>query len=504
MSHFADYLASSGEYGVVRQIRHPLVLVDGLPGATLDEVVYFENDQPGRIIALHPNRVDIALLSNHPVVPGARVARTGAPLAMQLDGSQRGQVINPLGQSLINRTSTTAERTARLRATRGQARPIYQPVPRLADRAPIARPFVTGSSVVDLLVPQAAGQRSAVFGDQKTGKTSFLLATARAHAEQGIVIYAVIGRPWSDLKRVYDFAQSTTTTQTNVIIVATSADDVPSLITLTPHAAMTAAEYWRDAGNDVLLILHDLSTHAEFHREIALVAGQFPGRESYPGDIFHEHARLLERAGNFRVQNHGEHAITCLAAAETVDEDIGSYIVSNLISITDGHLLFDRANYSQGRRPAVRPAASVTRVGTKVQSPLLKELHLLLIEFLAAYRRAESFSHFGAELSGPAVQAATRGRRLIELFAQAKYNFMPLSVQIMLATMIWQGWFDDQPPAAVSRVRDNLIAHYHGSRAVRQKCEQLIEHAPLASFIAALNQEQSWLMQLCQAATISK
>ena len=496
MTNFQKYLDEFDEFGIVEEVHFPLAFVEGLPSVHVGEIIWFDNDEPGYVQSLHSGVAQVALLSNDRVRPGMRVARSGKPLSIPVGAAQRGQAVTPLGQPLIPGATFGGSL---------EDRAIDTPPPHIGSRAHVNRPFITGSTAVDLFVPLGAGQREAIFGDQKTGKTSFLLATARAHAERGgIVVYAIIGRPWSDIKKVYDFIQDDAASQQNIILVASSANDVPNLITITPFSAMTIAEYWRDNGNNVLLILHDLSTHAKFYREVALIGGRFPGRESYPGDVFHLHARLLERAGSFNVPGHENVAITCLPIVETVRSDVTNYIVSNIISITDGHILFDPARYSQGQRPAVSPSESVTRVGLKVHTKLAKELHRKLIAFLAQYNQAQKYSHFGAELSEDLQRTTTIGARLTRVMAQAIYLNVPFNVQLVMTTMIWQGWLNDEPEEAAAQWRDRLQNHYKHDKSVAKVIDQLVLAKDVAEFIDYLNERRQYLTELCHSEKISK
>lgn len=488
MDHFQHYRKQYQEFGIITEVRYPLVVVDGLPGAHAGEVVWFESDRPGYVQSLAEGSVQIAMLTNDPLRPGQQVARSGEQLSLPVGPMQRGQVINPLGEPLLPGSSFAGQTTDY---------PLDIPAANIQSRSLVSRPFLTGNTIIDLLVPLGAGQREAVFGDQKTGKTSFLLGTARAHAQHGIVVYASIGRPWNDIKRVHDFINAESTTQQNMIHVASSANDVPSLITLTPFSAMAIAEYWRDAGHDVLVILHDLSTHAKFYREIALVAGSFPGRESYPGDIFHLHARLLERAGSFVVPGHNNVTITCLPVVETVRSDVTDYIVSNIISITDGHIMFDPVLYSQGTRPAVLPQASVTRVGLKVQSKVAKGLHRQLLAFLGSYEQAKKYGHFGAELSEELKQITAVGDRLVSLMTQPPYLNIPFPVQLVSTAMVWQGWLNHEPVEATGQWRERLMSHYLGNTQAATTIDALAAASTIDIFLEMLASQQAYLTTIC-------
>jgi len=496
MTNFQKYLDQYAEFGVVEEVHFPLAFIGGLPNVHVGEIIWFDDDEPGYVESLHKDKVQVALLSNHRVRPGMRAVRAGTPLSIPIGPGQRGQAVTPLGTPLVPNTTFEGE---------FENRTIDISPPPISARASVKKTFVTGSTAVDLFVPLGAGQREAILGDQKTGKTSFLLATARAHAENGgIVVYGVIGRPWSDVKRVYDFIRQDETSQQNIILVASSANDVPSLITLTPFSAMTIAEYWRDAGFDVLLILHDLSTHAKFYREVALIGGRFPGRESYPGDIFHLHARLLERAGSFNVTGHDSVSITCLPIVETVRSDVTNYIVSNIISITDGHILFDPSRYSQGQRPAVSPGESVTRMGLKAMPKLAKELHRKLIAFLAQYDQAKKYSHFGAELSDDLRSVQVTGARLTQVMAQAIYLNVPFNVQLVISTIVWQGWANDEPEDAAAQWRDRLHNQYKHDPAVSGVIDDLVSAGEVSAFIEQLTQRKQYLVELCHSEKISK
>lgn len=479
-----------GEYGVVEQVRHSIAIVRGLPGARLNELVYFDNDEPGRVIVLDHETIQITQMSSVIIKPGQKVARSGRPIFMQVGAAQRGQLVNPLGQSVIPGISISGSL---------EEFPIDKSTPPLEHRAPINKPLMTGTSIVDLLVPIALGQREAVFGDQKTGKSTFLISTAKAHAEAGgIVVYCLIGRPTNDLKRIHDFIMNDDLIRQNIIVVATTSNDAPSLIEITPFSAMTAAEYWRDQGNDVLLILQDLSSHARFHRETSLVAGKFPGRESYPGDIFHEHAKLLERAGNFKVSGKGEGSITCLPVVETVEGDLGSYIVSNIISITDGHLMFNASDYNKGQRPAVDPEGSVTRIGLKVRQRAVKEFQRELMAYLAKYEQAEKFSHFGNELSEKLKIIRKTGDRLRAFFAQGIYQNIPASVQIIMATMIWLGWLNDKTLDQVIDARDRFSSKYRADQKIANKIDDILKTENLKECQKEIEFKKEWLLEICQ------
>ena len=244
------------------------------------------------------------------------------------------------------------------------------------------RPMFTGMTLVDLMIPLGRGQRELVLGDRKTGKTQFLLQAALAQASVGTVcVYACIGKKKAEILRVKEFFAKEGILDKTVIVASSSQDSTGEIFTC-PYTAMAVAEFFRDRGQDTLVLLDDMTTHAKFYREMSLLLRKFPGRDSYPGDIFHIHSKLLERSGNFVIKKDGNEmdvAITCLPAAETIQGDLTGYIQTNLMSMTDGHIYFDNELFFKGRRPAINPFISVTRVGYQTQTSLRKEMWAALV-----------------------------------------------------------------------------------------------------------------------------
>jgi len=206
---------------------------------------------------------------------------------------------------------------------------------------------------------------------------------------------------------------------------------------------MTLAEYFRDEGHDVLVVMDDLFTHAKFYREIMLIGKRFPGRNAYPPDIFYTHARLLERAGNFILANGSEHSITCLPVVESVEGDIAGYIQTNLMSMTDGHIYFDVEMFAKGNRPAINPFVSVSRVGRQTQSPLRLSLNRELISFLTLHRKLESYSHFSAEAGSDVKRTLAVAERIFAFFTQNANEVKNIDLQIVVFCLLWIDYWQD-------------------------------------------------------------
>ncbi len=484
MSNFKFYLNKYKEFGIVEAVFHPIAVVSGLPNVQPKEVVIFDNNIRGQVLRLSRSTAEILLYSHHPVRVGQQLTRTGEPLKIPVGSYILGQVVDPLGKLLLPIEQAATSFTTELEPgywdkyvidKAEDQRLIDAPqIKKLLDRVEIRRQLVTGVTLVDLLLPMGKGQRELVVGDRKTGKTSFVLSAMKAQIEMGgVVVYSAIGKKSIEIEMLREFSVRHKMLQ-SMVIVATTAHDSASLIYSAPFSAMTIAEYLRDNGNDVLVVLDDLSTHAKFYREISLLAHQFPGRDSYPGDIFFTHARLLERAGNYKHQEKGEAAITCLPMAETQENDLSDYIVSNLIGITDGHILFDKNEYIKGRRPAVNVSLSVTRVGKQTQTPLNQEINRKVLAFLGQYERSQVYSHFGSELNQTVHQVLDKGNLLYTLFSQSPEEIVPRSIQIISVALIWLDLLSPSQLGVFIGFRKCLVQMYAGDKVFRETIDKAI------------------------------
>src|SRR3972149_299882 len=330
MKDFNYFLDKLGEIGFVDRSVHSLVYVSGLPKVHPGEVVMFESQDLGQVLSLTPEEAEILVLTSSQIRVGSKVVRTGEHLQVEVGNGLLGRMIDPLGRPIDS---------ARL-VKSVESRSIDLTPPKLLERKLVEKSLDTGVSIVDLVIPLGKGQRELVIGDRKTGKTEFLFRTVVTQAFEGTVcIYAVIGQKQIDIKKLSEFFEEQKVMK-NTVIIASSSSDPAGLIYLTPFTAMTVAEFFRDQGMDVLLILDDMTTHARNYREISLLAKRFPGRSSYPGDIFYLHAKLMERGGNFLLfkdldistktkispDQVKEVSITLLPVAEMVMGDFSGYI----------------------------------------------------------------------------------------------------------------------------------------------------------------------------------
>lgn len=485
------------QQGTVISVRYPIVQVDGLDNAYSGEIVHFEDGGFGQIISLGKERVSIMMFGKNIPRIGTAVESRDRSLTLQLCPDIIGKIIDPLG------THLGEEHQCEHHPENKEHRTIDVPPPHLEQRAPINQPLKTGVAIADLLLPLGKGQRELIVGDRKTGKSTFLVQTARMQIAQGsVVVYACIGKKSHEIKELLEtFAHFNLSSQSCMVI--STADDTPSTITLTPFTAMTVAEYLRDQGKDVVVILDDLSVHAQFYREIALLARRFPGRDSYPGDMFFVHARLLERAGNFHLQPSTSHqattaSITCLPVAVTREGELTNFIVSNLISITDGHLFFHTDLFTRGLRPAIHTGLSVTRVGKQTQTPLEREMNYALSLFLTQYEKTRGLAHFGAELTEYTRQILVKGDLLFAFFNQTKEIQLPPALSVFFAGCIYFDWFNEVPPKDLLAKRDHCIARYNSDPTVRKMIDDLLSKTSLTDLSESLTRHEKIIKTVCQ------
>ena len=439
MLTFKDCLAKTSEMGFVEELMLSVARVSGIPGAHLREQVLFESGQRGEIISLRPNIAEVMVFSREPLRVGTRVVRVGYPFSILAGEKLLGRIIDSLGEPLEGEKDWT-ERDM-------QWLPVDVRPGEIATRKRISRGFETGVMLVDLLIPLGYGQRELILGDRKTGKSQLLWRAVKTQVRQGnICIYAAVGKKKMEILQTWNFLKDSGIASSTVMI-ASGANDSAGEIFLTPYTAVTLAEYFRDKGRDVLLVIDDMTTHAKYYRELALLSRKFPGRDSYPGDIFHIHSKLLERAGNFTTGS-----ITCLPLAETQMGDITGYIQTNLMSMTDGHIYFDSELFFAGRRPAIDPFLSVTRVGRQTQSPLQKDISSRLLTMLSDYEKTTRFVKFGTELGENSRAILDMGEKIWQFFDQPINEIVPRPLAMVLFALLISGNFN---PKNTQKAIDN-------------------------------------------------
>ncbi|WEK45115.1 MAG: F0F1 ATP synthase subunit alpha [Candidatus Sphingomonas colombiensis] len=434
------------ETGRVESSGDGIAIISGLPNTRLDEVLRFADGQYGFVQTLDTDRIGCVLLDAADTIrAGDEVIGTGEIVRTPVGPALLGRVVDPLGRPLDGGNPIEA----------AQQRPIDQPAPAIVDRDLVTQPVQTGSFAIDALFALGRGQRELIIGDRATGRTSLAVDTIINQRTSDIIcVYIAIGQKSSDVARVIEQVRTHGTFERCIFVVASPAG-APGLQWIAPFAGFSMAEYFRDSGGHALVVLDDLSKHAATHREIALLTGQPPGREAYPGDIFYLHARLLERAAKLSAAKGGG-SLTALPIAETDAGNLSAYIPTNLISITDGQIVLDAKLFAAGQKPAVDVGTSVSRVGGKAQSQALRAVSGSLRLQYAQFLELEMFTRFG-EKPEPRIQAQIdRGRRLRAVLSQPQFEPLRLADQVALALAVSEGVLDSVPAEAISALRHRL------------------------------------------------
>lgn len=477
MKTFEEYLKDTGEVGFVDTVLGPIVYAHGLPHAHPKERVVFETGEMGYIMSFNRDQVEIALLSPTDVKVGTRISRTNESLKIAVSTKMLGSVIS--SKEMESTIYEAADKDA-------EYREIDTSESLFSDHTKVTHPLDTEVTIVDMLVPLAKGQREIIVGDRKTGKSSFLHQVVLSASKQGMVcIYACIGKTEQEIQRVSTYFKNNPLSK-DVIIVASNSSHRPGVTFLAPYIGMTIAEFFKDQGKDVMLILDDLTTHARYYREMMLLAKRFPGRGSYPGDIFYIHSRLLERAGSY-----SKGTITCLPVAQSVQGDLSGYIQTNLMSITDGHIFFDNELFDQGRRPAINPFLSVTRVGNQTQTNLQREVGRQLRGFLSHYEKIKAFRHFQSELSESVQANFDMGERMTIYLDQTIDVLIPRTVNVLLFGCIWSNFWKNIPIAKMKQDFIEIRKAYEGKADFKKLIDEMIAGSDtLEIFLQNLKQNQ--------------
>ncbi len=491
MDSYQSYLDSVKEYGVVTNVHNHMVNVDGLPSVQIGELVLFESGELGYVFRVEGSLVRVLLFSQSHIRVGSKLVRTGKNVTIPTGPELKGCVMDPLGR--IISPSPTFRKPSLSRGV------VLEQTPLLERRVRINKPFLTGVTIVDFMVPLGKGQKQVIVGDRKVGKSSFFFTTVKTQVKENptqVIIYALIGKNKSDVKQLIEKYRSENLSQYMIFVVSTS-EDSPSLISFTPTTAMVLAQYFRGTGVDSVVILDDLTTHAKYYREIMLTGGEFPGRDSYPGDTFFVHAGLLEASGNYIAADGKEVSITCFPVVETIEGDLTGYICTNIMSMTDGHIFYDSNSYFNGRRPAIEPLLSVTRVGKQAQSSLKREINHEVSVFLSEYERSLNYSHFGAELSQKIKDIIKKGDFLYKFFDQNYSELFPEPVQYILFSLIWLNITDKIPNVDIASCKKQLTTAYADPQN-KLLFENVINSKTMYELLTHTSQKEQEFLTLCK------
>lgn len=436
------------EIGYVTKVRDFLTRLDGFPTIRINDMVESDTGLRGWISTLGLDFAEVLMLDEGQITPRQMFKRTNSRLGVVAGDFLLGRAINPLGIPIDGKGALTRTKAA-------EVLELEQGAPGIESREYITQQFLTGITLIDTLIPLGQGQRELVMGDAHSGKTQFLVDTIVNQKGTGVIcIYASIGKPAVSVRGLINILRANKALDYTVVIATSSSEPAP-LIFLTPKTAVTVAEYFQKKGRDVLLILDDLGNHAKIYREISLLGNKSPGRESYPGDIFYQHAHLLERAGNF-TPDAGGGSITALPVIELNMADFTTLIPTNVMSMTDGHLLFKSSLRSQGQSPAIDISLSVSRVGRQTQDKVSNLISAKVRQVLSQASDLETISRFSSELSEETQLTLRRRILIMELLKQEPLTAIPKQIQVVLLALPFITFFNNKNKTFLEKYKKTI------------------------------------------------
>ena len=414
--------------GTILSIKDGIVQIYGLADAVLGEMLQFADNTYGMVLNLERDIVGAVVLGAYEnLQEGQTVRCTGRVLSVPVGKELLGRVVNALGEPIDGKAPIKTQDFS----------PIEKIAPGVITRENVNQPLQTGIKAIDTMVPIGRGQRELIIGDRQTGKTAIVIDTIINQKDSGIkCIYVAIGQKTSSLANIMYKLEEENAMQHTIIVAATAADSAAQQY-IAAYAGCTMGEYFRDRGEDALIIYDDLTKHAWAYRQISLLLRRPPGREAYPGDIFYLHSRLLERAAkvntsyiekttNGKIKNKTG-SLTALPIIETQAGDVSAFIPTNIISITDGQIFLETDLFNAGIRPAINVGLSVSRVGGAAQTDIIKKLGGGLRLALAQYRELEAFSQFASELDETTRKQLEHGQRAVEILKQPRFATLTIA-----------------------------------------------------------------------------
>lgn len=424
-SQFQKLVEADNLTGEVVAVNRFIVEVKGLEGVRVGSQVLFENGQRGLVREAYGDKVILYNIDTEELPLGLLAVVENDVLSVPVGEGLVGRVVNPMGQPLDGKGAVKATKKSG----------IFTPAPGIMDRKMLDEQLASGVTAVDSFFPIVLGQRIAILGDSKSGKSTFLSQlSANQDGTDRIVVYVLIGKRKVDVERLLRGLNESGAMEHTIVVMADIFDSLTQSY-LAPYAACAMAEeLWYNLNRDVIIIYDDLSSHAESYRQLSLLQEVDPGRDSYPGDIFYTHSSLLERAGKL-LSN--DKTLTSLPVVLTPNDDITAYLSTNVMSITDGQIIFDLGYFRKGIRPAVNAGLSVSRVGGQAQTKRQKQLSTALFKALAKYKQADEFSHFSSQLSAETRLDLQRGKHLYQALGQTPEELFSLvEQQLMLETIM--------------------------------------------------------------------
>ena len=450
-----DIASQARNEGTILSVSDGIVRIHGLADVMYGEMLEFPEGVFGMALNLEQDSVGAVILGDYlGLAEGMTVKCTGRILEVPVGPELLGRVVNALGHPIDGKGDINAKHTDA----------VEKVAPGVIWRKSVDQPIQTGYKAVDAMVPVGRGQRELIIGDRQTGKTAMAIDAIINQKGSGVkCIYVAVGQKQSTIANVVRKLEEHDA-MAHTVIVAASASDPAALQFLAPYAGCTMGEYFRDRGEDALIIYDDLSKQAVAYRQISLLLRRPPGREAYPGDVFYLHSRLLERAAKMN-KAEGGGSLTALPIIETQAGDVSAYIPTNVISITDGQIFLETDLFYQGIRPAINVGLSVSRVGGAAQTKAMKKVSGSMKLDLAQYREMAAFAQFGSDLDAATQKLLNRGARLTELLKQPQFSPMPFEEQTVSIFAGTNGYIDSVPVDRVTEYEEQMLSYMRTEHA---------------------------------------
>ena len=466
--------AETRTQGTVVSVTDGICRVHGLEDVMQGEMLEFPNGIMGMALNLERDSVGAVVLGEYEQISEGDVVKcTGRILEVPVGPELKGRVVNALGQPIDGKGPLGNKLTDK----------IEKVAPGVIWRKSVSQPLQTGIKAVDAMVPIGRGQRELIIGDRQTGKTAVAIDTIINQKGQGVTcIYVAVGQKASTIANVVRALEEHGALEYTIIVAATASDPA-AMQFIAPYSGCTMGEYFRDRGEDALIIYDDLTKQAWAYRQISLLLRRPPGREAYPGDVFYLHSRLLERAARVSEEyveklTNGEikgktGSLTALPVIETQAGDVSAFVPTNVISITDGQIFLETDLFNAGIRPAINAGISVSRVGGAAQTKIVKKLSGGIRTDLAQYRELAAFAQFASDLDDATRNQLERGRRVVEVLKQPQYEPLNVSKQAVVLYAITRGYSDDVEVNRVLEFTRSLVSDIeHKNAALMDKMEQ--------------------------------
>lgn len=453
--------AEARNEGTVTSVSDGIVRIHGLADVMQGEMIELPNNTFALALNLERDSVGAVVLGDYEHLREGDTAKTTARiLEVPIGPELLGRVVNALGEPIDGKGPIAATQTA----------PVETIAPGVIARKSVSQPVQTGYKAIDSMIPIGRGQRELIIGDRQTGKTAVAIDAIINQKGTGVkCIYVAIGQKNSSIANVVRKLEEHGA-MAHTIVVAAAAAESAAMQYIAPYAGCTMGEYYRDRGEDALIIYDDLSKQAVAYRQISLLLRRPPGREAYPGDVFYLHSRLLERAARVNeayVEKFTDGkvkgktgSLTALPIIETQAGDVSAFVPTNVISITDGQIFLETDLFNAGIRPAVNAGISVSRVGGAAQTKIMKKLSGGIRIALAQYRELAAFAQFASDLDEATRKQLERGQRVTELMKQKQYAPMSVAEQSLSIYAVDKGYMDEVPVNKIGAFEEALHAHF--------------------------------------------